>query len=110
MPPSSPHARLRVLLGEAIRDLLLRDETENTARVVALLLEPLRTAPPFASSDANRWRRSLLTLVEPTDAERAIRHPAGAHHLRVLRLTREDKQALRTALWELYRCLIRDEE
>jgi hypothetical protein len=110
MPASSPHARLRVSLGEAIRDLILRDETDNTARAVAGFLDPLRAAPPFASAEANRLRRNLLTLLEPTESERALRHPGGPLHLRVLRLTREDKQALRTALWDLYRCLMRDEE
>lgn len=110
MPGSSPHARLRVKLGEAIRDLVLRDEPENTATAVAHFLEPLRTSTPFSSADANRWRMNILSLVDPTDVERAISHPRGPLHLRVLRLTRADKQALRTALWELYAHLARDEE
>ncbi|APR75721.1 Hypothetical protein A7982_01067 [Minicystis rosea] len=97
-------------LGEAIRDLVLRDEPENTAMAVAAFLEPLRSATPFSSTDANRWRMNILTLVDPTDVERAISHPKGPLHLRVLRLTRADKQALRIALWELYSHLTRDED
>lgn len=110
MHNSSPRIRLRIKLGEAIRDLVLRDEPETTARVVGTFLELLRDAPPFASADASRMRHNILSLVDPTPTERAVSHMTGALRLRALRLTREDKNTLRVSLWELYNHLERSDE
>ena len=109
MPHHGPNTRLRLKLHEAVRDLLLRDETENTARVLDTFVDILRAAPAFASSDANRWRRTILTLVAPSDTETVVSHPAGARHFHVLRLTREDKQMLRSAIWSLHGYLMQAE-